>query len=43
MVKPSTIRVVLTLSITNGWHIQQIDINNIFLNGNLQGGGQGTT
>ena len=36
MVKPSTIRVILALAVTKGWDIQQIDINNAFLNGDLQ-------
>lgn len=31
-----TIRVILTLAITYKWEIQQIDINNAFLNDNLQ-------
>ena len=36
VVKPSTIRVILTLVVTNGQDIQQIDINNTFLNGDSQ-------
>jgi len=32
VVKPVTIRVVLTLAPSNGCSIQQIDINNAFLN-----------
>lgn len=36
MVKPVTIRIILTLAITYNWSIQQIDINNAFLNGFLQ-------
>lgn len=35
VVKPITIRVILTLAITYKWDIQQIDINNAFLNGTL--------
>lgn len=35
VVKASTIRVILTLAITYGWDIQQVDINNAFLNGEL--------
>lgn len=35
VVKPSTIRIVLTLSLTNGWHLHQLDVNNAFLNGDL--------
>ena len=36
VVKSSTVRVVFSLAVTNGWDIQQIDINNAFLNGTLQ-------
>ena len=36
VVKASTIRVVFTLAVSRGWGIQQIDINNAFLNGDLQ-------
>lgn len=35
MVKPTTIRVILTIDITYKSHIQQIYVNNSFLNGNL--------
>lgn len=35
VVKPATIRIILTLALTHRWHIQQIDINNAFLNGFL--------
>ena len=34
--KPSTIIIVCTLAITHQWIIQQIDVNNTFLNGDLQ-------
>ena len=34
-IKPATIRVVLTLAITNGWKLRQLDINNAFLQGQL--------
>ncbi|XP_031280235.1 uncharacterized protein LOC116138690 [Pistacia vera] len=33
VVKPSTIRIILTLAIMHGWDVQQIDVNNAFLNG----------
>lgn len=33
VIKPPTQRVIMTLIITYGWDIQQIDINNAFLNG----------
>lgn len=38
MVKPITIRVILTLALTYRWKFQQIDINNAFLNGFLSEG-----
>ncbi|WKA06999.1 hypothetical protein VitviT2T_024870 [Vitis vinifera] len=36
VVKPTTIRVVLTITLSRNWKIQQLDINNAFLNGDLQ-------
>ena len=36
VIKPCTIRVIFTLAVTYKWDIQQIDINNAFLNGDLQ-------
>ncbi|KAK6141700.1 hypothetical protein DH2020_024563 [Rehmannia glutinosa] len=35
VVKPTTIRVMLTLAVTYNWDIQQIDIDNAFLNGSI--------
>ena len=35
VVKPTTIRVVLSLAISAGWSMRQIDIQNAFLHGNL--------
>lgn len=35
MVKVSTIRVLLTLVVSNGWHMQQLDVFNAFLHGDL--------
>lgn len=32
VIKPSTIRIILTLVVTNSWDIQQVDVNNAFLN-----------
>lgn len=36
LVKPTTIRIIETLVVTFKWETQQIDINNAFLNGDLQ-------
>ncbi|GAU36893.1 hypothetical protein TSUD_220620 [Trifolium subterraneum] len=36
VVKPITIRILLTLVVTYKWQVQQIDVNNAFLNGVLQ-------
>lgn len=35
VVKPATIRSVLTIAVAKGWHVHQADINNAFLNGVL--------
>lgn len=35
IVKPTIIRIILTLALTNRWEVQQVDINNTFLNGEL--------
>jgi hypothetical protein len=35
VVKPATIRVVLSLALSHGWEINQLDVKNAFLHGNL--------
>ncbi|CAN0824684.1 Retrovirus-related Pol polyprotein from transposon TNT 1-94 [Linum grandiflorum] len=35
VVKPTTIRVVLSIALSKGWTLRQLDINNVFLNGDL--------
>lgn len=36
VVKPASIRVVLTIALARGWLIKQLDVNNAFLNGVLE-------
>lgn len=36
VIKPTTIRIILTLDITYKWEIQKTHVNNAFLNGKLQ-------
>ncbi|KAL5543508.1 hypothetical protein UlMin_007292, partial [Ulmus minor] len=36
VIKPTTIRVILTLALSRGWITRQLDINNAFLNGELK-------
>jgi histone deacetylase 1/2 len=36
IVKPTTIRLLLSMAITHGWHIGQLDIQNAFLHGVLE-------
>ncbi|KAK0580290.1 hypothetical protein LWI29_000376 [Acer saccharum] len=35
VVKPVTVRLILTIAVTNGWPLRQLDVNNAFLQGTL--------
>ena len=35
VIKPTTIRLILSLALSNGWPLKQIDVNNAFLHGQL--------
>lgn len=36
VVKPTTIRIILTIALSRQWGIRQLDVNNAFLNGDLK-------
>jgi hypothetical protein len=38
VIKPSTIRTLLTLAIPMGWPVHQLDVKNVFLHGTLRDG-----
>ena len=35
VIKPCTIHLILSLAISSGWHIHQLDVQNAFLHGTL--------
>jgi hypothetical protein len=35
VVKPATIRLVLSLAVSHGWNLRQLDVQNVFLHGVL--------
>jgi hypothetical protein len=36
IVKSTTIRIILSVAISEGWHLRQLDVQNAFLHGNLE-------
>jgi hypothetical protein len=36
IVKSTTIRIILSVAILEGWHLRQLDVQNAFLHGNLE-------
>lgn len=36
MIKPQTIRLMLSLALSHGWDLKQLDVNDSFLNGQLE-------
>jgi len=36
VIKPSTIRLILTIGLSQGWSVKQLDVSNAFLHGDLQ-------
>lgn len=35
IVKPTTIRLIIAIALSNGWSLRQLDVNNVFLHGTL--------
>jgi hypothetical protein len=35
MVKPTTVRLVVSLAVSRGWDLRQLDVHNAFLHGRL--------
>jgi Reverse transcriptase (RNA-dependent DNA polymerase) len=36
IIKPTTIRIVLTIALLQNWHIHQLDVNNVFLHDDIK-------
>jgi hypothetical protein len=36
VIKSTTIRVILSIAVFNGWHLRQLDVQNAFLHGNIE-------
>lgn len=36
VIKPVTVRILLSLAVTHKWSLQQLDVKNVFLNGILE-------
>jgi Reverse transcriptase (RNA-dependent DNA polymerase) len=36
VIKPTIIHLILSLAVTNNWQIRQLDVNNVFMHGDLQ-------
>ena len=35
IVKPTTVRIILSIVVNHGWSLRQLDVNNVFLQGHL--------
>ena len=35
MVRPATVRIILSIAVTSGWPLHQLDVKNAFLYGHL--------